>query len=73
MKNALIVTPTEKSAASFSEILCAALIKTITPLPTCAEARRMLLARDFDLVLINAPLRKMNQAKALRGMLRGRG
>ena len=57
MENALIITSTEKSAASFTEILNAATVKTIITLSTCAEARRMLLERDFDLVLINAPLK----------------
>jgi len=57
MESALIVTLSEKSAAYFSEILSAASVNQIVALPTCAEARRLLLERDFDLVLINAPLR----------------
>lgn len=57
MKNALIVTPTEKSAASFTEILREVSIETAAVSPTCADARRKLIERDFDMVLINAPLR----------------
>jgi len=57
MESALIVTFSEKSAAYFTEILSAASINQIVALPSCAEARRLLLERDFDLVIINAPLR----------------
>jgi len=57
MKNALVVTSSEKSAAYFTELLSAASIGQIVVLPSCGEARRLLLERDFDLVIINAPLR----------------
>jgi len=56
MEYALIVTASEKSAAVFSELLHAAAIHQITAVPTCGEARRMFVERDFDLVIINAPL-----------------
>ena len=56
MESALIVTCTEKSTILFTEILSAASIKHIVASKSCGEARRMLLERDFDLVLINAPL-----------------
>ena len=57
MESALVVTHSEKSMAFFTEILGAASIGQITSLRTCGDARRLLLERDFDLVVINAPLR----------------
>ena len=57
MDSALIVSASEKSSAFFSEMLCAACINSIVTLTSCGEARRLLLERDFDLVIINAPLR----------------
>jgi AmiR/NasT family two-component response regulator len=57
MESALIVSSSEKGTALFSEILNAASIGHIVTLTTCGEARRLLLERDFDLVVINAPLR----------------
>lgn len=57
MDNALIVSSSEKSITFFTEMLSAASIGQIVVLGTCGEARRLLLERDFDLVLINAPLR----------------
>ena len=59
MESALIVSCVEKSTAFFSELLITADIppNQITVLNTCGEARRLLLERDFDLVIINAPLR----------------
>jgi AmiR/NasT family two-component response regulator len=56
MDSALIVSSTEKSIAFFLEMLNAASIDNIVTLRNCGEARRMLLERDFDLVIINAPL-----------------
>jgi len=57
LDSVLIVSHTEKSIAYFTETLNAASINQITVLPTCGEARRLLLERAFDLVIINAPLR----------------
>lgn len=57
MENALIVSQTEKSIGFFMEILNAAQINHIVGVSTCGEARRLLLERSFDLVLINAPLK----------------
>lgn len=57
MESALIVSCTDKGTHFFTELLNAASIKQIVALPSCAEARRLLLERDFDLILINAPLR----------------
>ena len=57
MENALIVSCTDKGTAFFTEILNAAAIDQITVLQSCAEARRLLMERDYDLIIINAPLR----------------
>ena len=56
MGSVLIVSRTEKSVAYFSEILRADSCEQIVALPTCGEARRLLLERNFDLVIINTPL-----------------
>ena len=56
MESALIVSHTEKSIAFFTEILSAASINSVSVISSCAEARRLLLDRSFDLVIINAPL-----------------
>ena len=57
MESALIVSSTEESIAFFTELLNVASISYISGLQSCAEARRSLLERDFDLVIINMPLR----------------
>ena len=57
MEKALIVSCTEKSTAFFTEMLNAASINQIVALKSCGEARRLVLERDFDLVIVNAPLR----------------
>lgn len=57
MESALIVSCTEKSTAFFTQILSEASIGHIVAIQSCGEARRLLLERDFDLVIINAPLR----------------
>ncbi len=56
MDSALIVSSTEKSIAFFTQMLSAASCGQIATLPSCGEARRLLLEQDFDLVIINAPL-----------------
>ena len=56
MESALIVSYTEKSTAFITEMLNSASIKQITALQSCGEARRLILERDFDMVIINAPL-----------------
>ena len=48
---------TTRAAEPYAELLHAASIKQIVVLESAAEARRMLLERDFDLVVVNAPLR----------------
>ena len=59
MESALIVSCTEKSTTFFTEMLYAASVNQIAILQSCGEARRLLLLleRDFDLVIVNAPLR----------------
>lgn len=56
-ETALIVSLTEKSIAFFTEVLHSFSISKIVTLPSCSEARRLLLEQDFDLVIINSPLR----------------
>ncbi|MCL2048587.1 MAG: ANTAR domain-containing protein [Defluviitaleaceae bacterium] len=58
MKNALIVSCSEKGTAFITQMLGEIpTIREIVTLEACNEARRMLLKRDFDLVIVNAPLR----------------
>ena len=57
MESVLIVSHSEKGTEIFNDLLNSADIYQITSLKTCSEARRILLERDFDLVIINAPLR----------------
>jgi response regulator NasT len=57
MESALIISSTEKNVSFFSGLLNAASIKQIAFLPSCGEARRLLSELDFDLVVVNAPLR----------------
>jgi response regulator NasT len=56
MESALIISGTGKDAAFFTDMLNAASINQICCQQSCAEARRLLLDRDFDLVVVNAPL-----------------
>lgn len=56
MDSALVVTASEKSLNFFTEMLTSASIENIVTLGTCGEARRLLIQRDFDLVIIDAPL-----------------
>ena len=56
MDNALIVARTEKGVAFFSELLNEAFFEQIICVQSCGEARRRLAERDFELVVINAPL-----------------
>ena len=56
MESALIVSSKDKNAGLFIELLRAASIKQIVSLESAGEARRLLLERDFDLVIVNSPL-----------------
>lgn len=57
MGNALIVSSTDSSAALFVELLNGASVFQHVILQSCGEARRMLLEREFDIVIISAPLK----------------
>jgi response regulator NasT len=57
MESALIVSASEKETAFFTVMLSAASIHQVTSLQSCDSARRLILKQDFDLVIVNAPLR----------------
>ena len=57
MESALIVSNSEKDTGFFTVVLHAASIHQITSLQSVDNARRLLLKQDFDLVIVNAPLR----------------
>ena len=57
MENVMIVSSSDKGTAILSEILIPVLLCQITAAKSCGEARRILLERNFDLVIIDAPLR----------------
>lgn len=56
MENALLVSCYENDTSLFTETLKLASITQITVLKTAGEARKILLGRDFDLVIVNSPL-----------------
>jgi response regulator NasT len=57
MDNVLIVSCSDKATEFITELLDAAGYLQIAVSESCAQARRLLLARDFDLLIINAPLK----------------
>ena len=56
MDSALIVSRTEKSFEFFTQMLDSVRCEEIVTVNSCGEARRLMLGRDFDLCIINAPL-----------------
>ncbi len=60
MDSALIVSGSEKGSLYLRDILKEASVRDIAVLKSCGEARRMLAERDFDLVVVNAPLKDEN-------------
>ncbi|MGI6005398.1 MAG: ANTAR domain-containing response regulator [Christensenellales bacterium] len=56
MQSVLIVTATHKSEAYLRELLAEQNFEEIAAKRDCDSARRLLLSRDFDLCIINAPL-----------------
>ena len=52
----LIVTSSQKSVSLFSDELAAASINEITVFATAGETKRALLEKDFDIIIIDAPL-----------------
>ena len=57
MESALIVSCIETHTTFLTDMLNAASVSQMTILQSCGEARRLLLERRFDLVIMNAPLR----------------
>jgi response regulator NasT len=57
LQSALIISPTEKSVAYLIEILAAASVTETIAVTSCEEAHRLLQQQDFDLVVINTPLK----------------
>ena len=57
MESALIVSHVEKNILFFTQMLNSIFVKQIVALQSVAQARRMISDKDFDLVLIDAPLR----------------
>lgn len=57
MENALIVSCTEKGVHFFSDELHKAKINHITVLHSSTEARRLLLEKDFDIIIVDSPLK----------------
>jgi len=72
MESVLIVSASEKGTEFFAELLQSASIRQTTVTRSCAEARRLLLEQDFDLVIINAPLRD-ESGEALARQIASRG
>ena len=56
MESALIVSISEKGTSFIREMLNAASIREVAIMKSAGEARRLLLEREFDIVLVNAPL-----------------
>lgn len=56
MNSVLIISRTKKSIAILSDLLLETNYREITAVANCGEARRLLMERDFDLHIINAPL-----------------
>ena len=56
LENTLIVSHSEKNLSFFLDMLRSVSCHNVAVAATCGEARRLLLERDFDLCIINAPL-----------------
>lgn len=56
MESALICSGTDKGRAFLAELLRANLFTEITTVQSGAEARSLLIQKDFELIIINAPL-----------------
>ncbi len=57
MQNVLIVSLSEKSIKFFADILREASFSRINSATSCAEASRKMLEMNYDLVVVNGPLR----------------
>lgn len=56
MNSALIISYSEKSINYLTDILHEASVDNITTISNAGEARRLLIEKDFDLCVVNAPL-----------------
>ena len=56
MDSALIVSNLDMATSFIHEMLVAAAIREIIVAKSCSETRRLILEREFDLIVINAPL-----------------
>jgi len=56
MESALIVSSSEKIAAALTEMLAQASVTNVTIVSNGGEARRILIDKEFDLYIVNAPL-----------------
>ena len=56
MEKVLIVSHSEKNDAFFTDLVNAASSSRIDIVRSCGDARRLLVIRDFDLIIINSPL-----------------
>jgi len=57
MESALVVSNAEKETAFFTELLSAASIHHVVSIKSVDNAQKLILQEDFDLVIVNAPLR----------------
>ena len=57
MKRALVISSSEQNAATLKNILTQNYITEITWVSSISEARKLLINRQFDLILVNAPLK----------------
>jgi two-component system, response regulator PdtaR len=57
IESALIVSCQEKETTLLKELLNTASVRQFTVLDSCESAGRLLLKQDFDLVIVNSPLR----------------
>ena len=72
MESALIVSHTQTSIAFFTDMLNAASCSRIVSVSSCGDARRLLPERDFDVIIINAPLRD-ESGESLARHIAGKG
>lgn len=56
MDSGLIISSSEKSIAYLTEVLEKASVTNITTISNAGEARRLLIEKDFDICIVNAPL-----------------
>jgi response regulator NasT len=57
MGSALLVSQSEKDAALYTGFLKAASIGQVTCLQSCDNARKLILKQDFDLIIVDSPLK----------------